>query len=247
MPLSVDDRINLIRVKIERAKKHLLDLETEVLRFRDKKVNIAFSDQQPAPGKFRSKPGMGRPSVTSVRTLSFNAVCAAGDVVQNLRSALDYLANHLVAAAGNPPSRRVEFPIAKDPAAYERDKAGKVEGMVSEAVKAIDRLKPYKGGNTLLWKIHELNNIDKHRMLFTVDKDCAMFDDWLPSGGYTIRTGNPTFPSVFDDEVEEDVEFEIDEAFNKSEIAKGDALLPTLHQMVDYVESIIVSFKQFLG
>ena len=122
------------------------------------------------------------------RTLSFSAVSIAGDVVQNLRTALDHLANQLVwAGSGDPPSRRVEFPIAKDSGTYEREKARKVEGMCPKAIKAIDALKPYKDGNDLLWKIHELNNIDKHRALFTVDSDCVMLDDWLPPFGYLLK------------------------------------------------------------
>jgi hypothetical protein len=33
---------------------------------------------------------------------------------------------------------------------------------------AIDAIKPYKGGNDLLWTLYKLNNVDKHRLLFTV-------------------------------------------------------------------------------
>jgi|ERR1019366_511563 hypothetical protein len=242
MSLSADDRIYLIRVKIERAKKHLLDVEREVLVFRDKQRHVVFSDADFAPGKFSAPIH----DVHVVRILTFNILCGAGDVIQNLRTALDHLANHLVAVAGKPPTRRIEFPIAKDSTTYERDKAAKVEGMRPEAVEAIDRLKPYKGGNDLLWKIHELNNIDKHRMVFTIDNDAIMEDDWLPPGGYAVRTGNPTFASVFDDEIEKNVEFEIDEAISKSQIVQGDALLPTLHQMIDFVEGLVFSFEPLL-
>jgi hypothetical protein len=115
------------------------------------------------------------------------------------------------------------------------------------AVKAIDGFEPYKGGNDLLWRIHELNNIDKHRALFTVDSDCVMLDDWLPPFGYLLKGGDPTFSGVFDDEVEKNVEFEFEEAITQSQIPQDDALLPTLHQMVDFVESLVESFRPFLG
>jgi hypothetical protein len=242
MPLSADDRIYLIRVKIERAKKHLSDLEDEVGRFRNQKLNVVFTDANLTSGKF----GAPREDLKSVRVFSFDAVCTAGDVIQNLRTALDHLANHLVAVAGNAPSRRVEFPIAKDAATYEAEKARKVEGMRAEAVEAIDRLKPYRGGNELLWNIHALNNTDKHRMLFTVDKDCIMQDDWLPDGGYAVRTGNPTFSAVFDSEIEKDVEVEIDKALAQPPSAEGNALLPALHQMIDAVEDLIFNFRPLL-
>jgi hypothetical protein len=242
MALSANDRISLIRVKIERAKKHLVYLEQEVMRFRDEKIAVVFSDEDMTKGKF----GTHVNSFVTVRVLSFDAVCAAGDVVQNLRTALDHLANHLVAVAGNAPTRHTQFPIAKGADTYEAGKTKQVEGMRPEAVEAIDRLKPYKGGNDLLWKIHELNNIDKHRTLFTIDSACIMQDDWLPIGGYAVRAGDPTFAGVFDGEVEKNVESEIDEAINQTQFAKGDALLPTLHQMIDFVEGLVFSFEPLL-
>ncbi len=151
------------------------------------------------------------------------------------------------AGSGEPPSRRVEFPVAKDAITYERDKPSKVEGICPKAIKAIDAFKPYKGGNNLLWKIHELNNIDKYRSLFTVDTDCVMLDDWLPPFGYLLKAGDPTFFGVFDDEVEKSVEFEFEKAITQPQIPQGDALLPTLHQMVNFVEDLVESFRPFLG
>ena len=80
-------------------------------------------------------------------------------------------------------ARRQESPIyflflrlfhglfAKDFAAYESGKDRRVEEMQQEAIEAIDRLKPYQVGNDLLWRIHELDNIAKHRTLFSVAHD----------------------------------------------------------------------------
>ena len=93
--------------------------------------------------------------------------------------------------------------------------------MRPEAVEAIDRLKPYKGGNDLLWKIHALNNLDKHRAIFTLDRDCVMQDEWLPPGGFAVRTGDPTFASVFDDEINQDMNLEIEEAINQPQILRA--------------------------
>jgi len=42
------------------------------------------------------------------------------------------------------------------------------------------------------------------------------------------------------------MEFEIDKALGESQIAEGDALLPTLHQLVNFVDSLVLSFKPFL-
>jgi hypothetical protein len=50
-----------------------------------------------------------------------------------------------------------------------------MKGALRETFEAIDALKPYKGGNDLLWNLHELNNIEKHRLLITVG---AMFQSF---------------------------------------------------------------------
>jgi hypothetical protein len=89
----------------------------------------------------------------------------------------------LVGTPGVEPSRRVEFPIAKDATTYESEKGKKQEGMRPDANSAIDGLKPYKGGNDALWRIHELDNIDKHRRIFSSGHDYLFMADWLPGGG----------------------------------------------------------------
>jgi len=40
--------------------------------------------------------------------------------------------------------------------------------MRQNAIDAINAVKPYKGGNDTLWRLHKLNNVDKHRLLITV-------------------------------------------------------------------------------
>ena len=124
--------------------------------------------------------------------------------------------------------------------------------MCPKVIKAIDALKPYKGGNDALWRIHELDNIDKHRALFTYAHDCMLVADWLTeygsAGPFNLKARHPEFASVgaFDSEVEQNVEFEIDKAVSRAKIAPGESLLPSLTQLVDYVYRLVLSFKPFL-
>jgi hypothetical protein len=237
--MTADDRLILIRVKIERAKKHLIDLETELICFGQQDFHAFTTDKNAQTGQSLEKFGKHR-----IRP--FDALAAAGDVVHNLRSALDHLANQLVwVGSGKEPSRRIEFPIAQDATTYEREKARKVEGMRPETIEAIDALKPYKGGNDALWKIHELDNIDKHRSLFTYANDSFLVADWLRDVSlfpYNLKTNNPQFSGIYDSDVEKDLEFEIDEAVGNLQIPTGNALLPTLHQLVDFVDNLVVIF-----
>src|SRR6266849_6585676 len=127
--LTADARFVLVRVKIKRAKTYLLDLETELGTFRDESLNVVGT-------KGDSKTGQSTHFHVNLPILPFDALAAAGDIVHNLRSALDHLAYQLViVGSGKEPTRRLEFPIAKDLATYEAEKARKVEGVRELAIK----------------------------------------------------------------------------------------------------------------
>jgi hypothetical protein len=239
MPLTANDRIILVRIKIERAKKHLRDLAAELLVATNVKKTVIVGNgdrgfSQGIPNNFLTLPRM-----------SFDVVVIAGEVVHSLRSALDHLAWQLVEVAGNMPTSDTMFPIAKDINAYESSKIGKVKGMRSEAVKAIDALKPYKGGNDLLWRIHELDIIDKHRHLFSVAHDYLFYGDWF-DGDYLFKASAPNFSGVFDAQVEEDMQLEIDKAISQTQVAQSNSLLPSLHQLMDFVDKLVADFKPLL-
>jgi hypothetical protein len=245
---TANDRIILVRVKIERAKTHLCNLERDLSEFGSHKFYAVTTE-----------PDTHFQELGEHRILKFDFLAAAGDVVHNLRSALDHLAYQLVwVGSGEEPSRRVEFPIAKDAATYEREKTGKVEGMCPKVIKAIDALKPYRGGNDALWRIHELDNIDKHRQLFTYSRDCMLVADWLAeygsvgptgfAGPFNLKASNPQFSAIdaLDCDVEKDMQFEIDQAISKAQVLTGDAILPSLHQLTNFTWDLILSFKPFL-
>jgi hypothetical protein len=244
MLLDVDSRMVLARVKVEWAKKHLQNLATEILALEHTHIVIRKDDSEAPPHPISFLHG-GFPKVP---VLALDAVCLAGDVVHNLRVALDHLAQQL-ALIGCPTLtqkelRGVEFPIAETHAKYESDKARKVKGMRSEAVLAIDTLKPYKGGNEVLWRLHELDNIDKHRTLFTLGTDFVFTADWF-DGTYLFRTDSPHFGGV-EPGAEDDIKVDIENAMSRPEVEQASALLPSLHRLVDYVDNLIFSFRSFL-
>lgn len=249
MGLNANSRLILVRIKIERAKKHLADLEAQIVASRNDYRHIVIrKTDSPIGGAFQMS---GDPTHKALR-LPVDVIAGAGDVVHNLRSALDHLAYQL-AVVGTPtvePSRRIEFPIAKDAATYESEKARKVEGIRPEAVKVIDALQPYKGGchGDALWRIHELDNIDKHRTHFRVGRDYLLVGDWMP-GDFLIRNaGSPHFGGAesFDANVQEDMQLEVEKAVDNSQIVQGDALLPSLRQLVNFVDDLVGKFLPLL-
>src|SRR5579864_2019217 len=117
--LDADDRLILVRVKVERAKKHLTDLAAEVLALEHVTIVSPDPDTRVAP---HPKTFLWDKDAKRVPSLTFDTVAIAGDIVHNLRAALDHLAKQLVLVGLNviQPTitltdqevRLIEFPIA---------------------------------------------------------------------------------------------------------------------------------------
>jgi hypothetical protein len=239
--LKAEERLILIRAKVERAKKHFRDLAAELDLFRDSHRNISLGERDPKTWK------VGPPyKIQNTPIISFNILTTTGDTIHNLRSALDHLAYQLVlvGSPGVEPSRQVEFPIAKDEASYKADKPRKVKGMRSDAVEAIDALKPYHGGTEAFWRIHELDNIDKHRDLFKTGTDWLVEGDWVPDGAYLLKTSDPHFAGIWMTDVEKDIYLRPSESFGDPKILERNALLPTIKELVNFVDVLV---RNFLG
>jgi hypothetical protein len=166
---TADERLKQVTAKITRAKEHVADLERE---------RRAFLDTNPFKVAAKRDPET-RKLVYYVMSAEATPDCLpliAGDAIQNLMSALDHLAYQLVWSdtAGHPQyPDRIHFPVGDDKEKYEKKKRRHMKGAHEETLEAIDAMEPYKGGNNLLWALYRLNNIDKHRMLFTVGSQAA--------------------------------------------------------------------------
>ena len=133
--------------------------------------------------------------VASAEDVPTQIADSVGDAVQNLRSARDYLAYQLVAVGQGRegPFTYVYFPVFNSAAEYEAKKMGQVKGMRKNAVEVIDAICPYRGGADALWQLHQLNRIDKHRLLITVGSRFQSFDVGAHMRGQ-MRQGFPDLP-----------------------------------------------------
>src|SRR6202034_3506049 len=90
--------------------------------------------------------------------------------------------------------KKIELPISETISKYKTDTAGKLKGINPLAVDAIHGLKPYGAGggalSVLLWRLHALNNSDKHRTRFTVGPECVFTAERFPVV-YHVKTDNP--------------------------------------------------------
>ena len=245
-PLDARSRLALIRAKVERAKQNLEDMETHLEEFYE---NMAFSHEDPdVTHAFvnRNEP---------VRT-TFDALCAASDVVNNLRAALDHLVYQLI-DVHSPNStadvlERCCFPICDNVASYESAKRRKVKGISPDAMKILDSCKPYKNSGNPLWEIDELNNIGKHRLILTVGKDVFCWADWIGRRMsmvpfFRYKFSSPHFAGIYGStKVNDHGEFASPKPVGEPQVVDCNALLPKLHQFVDFVDALIDKFLPVL-
>jgi hypothetical protein len=151
--------------KVDRARKHAEDLETEVR---------AFWTADPYEIETVGSPltGAGSYRVKRITALPEIIPLIAGDAAHNIRSALDHFAWAVVAPLER--SVRTCFPIwnstaARTPDKWRKQVDGQLKGASADLIEAVKKLEPWETGrDSLLWAIHELDRVDKHRLLLSV-------------------------------------------------------------------------------
>jgi hypothetical protein len=263
--MTADETLALIRVKVERAKEHIRVLETEVGAFLAAKPYAIETKRDPQTRRLIY-------FIASVRETPIRIAAIVGDVIQNLRSSLDHLAYQLVwIGTGQVPFSHVYFPIAEDASTYPAKRDRQVKGAGPQAIAEIDAVAPYKGGDDMLWRLHKLNNVDKHRILITVGSAYHSVNltahifrhlplHWnlpampVPNGFFKVadplfplKQGAELFIDAPDAKVDDQLQFHLDVAFGEPQILDGEPLIATLHQMADHVDAILLKFKPWLA
>lgn len=163
-----------VEAKIDRAVEQLQTLHREVLALRNDPH--AWAINQASNADRTEHVIRVNPRWDPRRPGRWGAI--VGEIVHDLRSALDHIAWELVLANGETPDDFTSFPIYKtEPeqgfvAATTWDKRpakerhGPLVGVNTSALTQIEGCQPYHGGNNaLLGVLNELWNIDKHRHL----------------------------------------------------------------------------------
>lgn len=261
---SVDERLRHVVLKIKRAKEHHAELQRQLRSFLDAKPYKVGYKHDPAIRKLIYY-------VTEVNSTPDCLPLIAGDVIQNLMSALDHLAYQIVCrdTSDNPPNPNwIYFPIADDLQKYEAKKAGKMQGASGATFAAIDVLKPYKGGNDSLWNLYRLNNIEKHRLLLTVGSQAAGINlgqlmagnlrGTLPEGaveafeaidlylnpadkGFPLQPGFELYIGAPGEEPNPKQGFRFDVVVNEPGICEGKPLLAFTNELMVLVEGIVTT------
>ncbi len=252
-------------VKIQRANYHAQELKRAVHFFFDT-TPYAVSTNRGADGKLFYY-------VSKVDDLSPAMAAVIGDIIQNLRSALDHIAYRLFIQNGGDKNtaKHIYFPIFESEEKYNSEMARKTKGISAEAIKIIDSIKPYKECNRILWLIHELNNLDKHRLLLTAGSSFNRFDvgehikmhmgKGLIDGtdlvfpetpllflspankSFPLKVGDVLFVDGANSDEIPTMKFEFDIVFHETGIIENESVLETIVDMIDEAKKVVSLFK----
>jgi hypothetical protein len=245
------------RAKAERAEKHFDELVTVVQRFRDSEPYEIVPKIEAATGH---RVGYAREKTP------FPATCVSlivGDVLHNLRSALDLLYCDLVRANGKTVKKEDAFPICGSPKKFKSLLPQIRRRVADPAAKAIEELKPYKGGNEAYWRLHQLDITDKHRLLLTAVLSVHEIDQTVgaittPEGmrqaAFRISIKPSELIRVYDgaeivrevSEPYEDMRFRMEVSLDEPGIVQGEAIGPFLEQLPGLVTGTIDVLEPFL-
>lgn len=252
--------------KIEHAKQLKEELQKEIKSFLDSqpyKVDVKLDLESKRPVYYLVKADKVPERIALV----------TGDIIQNLRSSLDHLAYKLFTASvkEDVAGRHIYFPIANNFDQYEKDKSRKTEGLTQQAKDLIDSVKPYKGGNDIIWKIHELSNLDKHRLLVTVGSSFksvgigthirkSMIEAFPnvnpPAISLFIKPANSLFPLKVGDKLFmdapnakpiPDMQFKFSVVINEPKIVEGEPPTELVQTMIKSVSNLIPKFKTLVS
>jgi hypothetical protein len=245
------------RLKVQRAEKHHRDLAEAIKRYLESHPYKVVTKDNPEAGRRDLIFRVGEEIPASLSLLS-------GDVVHNLRSALDHLMWQLVHANGGEPSYKTEFPVGRSETHFEAIRARKTEGISESALDVLNSLKPYKGGSEAFWRIHQLDVVDKHRLMLTVAATSAdliidagaVLRDILPSDATfdapkiripgaeatILRDGDVISSAPLEGDTHDHMQFSGHVSFAEPGVVEGESLVPALAELGRFTQGVIESF-----
>jgi hypothetical protein len=161
-----------VALKLDRADAHLAELGDAI----EKTLNASGEH---FTCKFDPKTGYHVYRAHGLPAIGPEWSVVIGELLYDLRSALDHLAWQLVLLDGGTPGEQTQFPVLESPF----NKKGQLVAVQlkppvedPKILAALDKAQPYKGPEgeparfdiNPLWQLHRLNIIDKHRLLLVV-------------------------------------------------------------------------------
>jgi hypothetical protein len=182
-----EGKVSSAEAKVERAEKHINEVEDQLL---------TFGNTDPYKFTAERNPNTRELIYRMVEVGAVPRIApAVGDAVHNLRSALD----HLICSFSSRIEKYTGFPIfdpSKKTSEGEEAFEAKIDSIPPEAKQIVKRFNPYDGGNPILWRLHQLDILDKHKTLVTVAASFGLLDisghtAFLKYGSRSLVTRTP--------------------------------------------------------
>lgn len=264
--LCVNIIMDSASLKIERASEHINE------------INKLFRKQRPFSYVVETNAKLGERSTFAKRNepIIKRTAILCGDVLHSLRSAIDHAYWDVVSRfVPEEDFWRVQFPFSKTKAGlHEAAKKRMADKVSSDFFRAIIELKPYceQGGNELLYAIHELNIIDKHKLLIPAGSYTRISSDMIkrhvpdfPQGlsnvhiGHNERGGRDVvwrIPTLNRNQrrakkipksgiLEKDINVPVDIIFSVAGPINSRPIIPTLNKLVDVTQGTISIIKNY--
>ncbi|WP_145923402.1 hypothetical protein [Sphingopyxis macrogoltabida] len=188
------------RIKLRRAKRLINELRSVLDPVLEKGL-VSYSNGRFHQENVNDKELTGKVSVEiHIREIPEDTPAILGDIVHNMRAALDLMASEMAELNGR--SRTgVYFPFARDADGLEEQiKRKKFNRCGADAIDLVKDLKPWKGGNVELRAVHDLDVMDKHQSLMPqpqVQYERVGFDFVDTPQGTTIQMRPPKVSESF--------------------------------------------------
>ncbi|HWD00021.1 MAG TPA: hypothetical protein VG456_24845 [Candidatus Sulfopaludibacter sp.] len=261
------DRMTDLKLKTERARKHITEfLKASEVFFKEHPYTVS-AKRDANTREVIYYVSSSTPVPAAIRLI-------AGDAIQNLRSALDHLVWQLVDKHSGSGGNATEFPVCADLKDFTNRAPRKIRGVSQAVFNKIAAFEPYQNAKGHeLWVLHNLNRIDKHRLLVAVgtahrymnvgklmDGKIEQFfgrkSPGLPPLLGLIRddrnAGTPVFPletgtTLFVDspesEINDKMEFLYEISFLESGIVEGRSIIDAMEAMASAVQTVIKTFE----
>jgi hypothetical protein len=240
--------------KIERAKRHTVNLEAR---------NKAFFRTKPYEVESQIDPKTGRTSYRikgTPKPLPETIPLILDDAAHNLRVALD----HFACGAVSTVTGTTAFPVWRASALptvaqWHGEVNRKLAGASPRLIQAVKALDAYEAGNgQYLWAVNELDRIDKHRLLLSVagahtavvidfgeGLRRALANQQIPNLPLALRRpewtpveeGTELF--IAPDGLDTEPEFTFQVTLGEPAVLKGEPVVPALRRLINEVENLL--------
>lgn len=243
-----------VDLKIERANKHIEDLERHIYAFEaTNPYEVVTQDDPHDAERYQNVLKVHKPIPSCIPLTT-------GDAIHNLRSALDHLACAAVSVKDTvttdtafPIWRKSSVPTVQE---YKSLVLGKIKGAPQPFIDALLGLQPYEGGlHDALWTIDYLDITDKHKLLIEaltgydslIQFVGPLAEPTKPGYRFPLKDGDILFDGLHANKEQEPKRLAVvTVALSEPGILQGKPVAPELAQLSEFASDVIDQLRRVL-